>query len=120
MSADVEIKGLKEVQAKMEQMVRDTRGAPMVQAMKDATLLVEREAKIRAPVDTGRLRASITPSVTQNPLQGVVGSNVFYAPYQELGTGRLRPKRYLQGALEANLEKIKALFEKVMGRIVNK
>lgn len=86
--SNVEVKGLKETQAKMEQVVRDLKGGPMVGAMKKATLLVEREAKIRSPVDTGRLRASITPSVTQNPLQGIIGSNVFYAPYQELGTGR--------------------------------
>jgi HK97 gp10 family phage protein len=83
-----EIRGLKEVQAKMEQVVKDLNGAPYLNAMRDATLIVTRDAKRNAPVDTGRLRASITPEVKQRWLttQGVVGSNVKYAPYVELGT----------------------------------
>ena len=60
----------------------------MLEAMRDATLYVQRDAKIYAPVDTGRLRASITPSVRSaaDGIQGVIGSNVKYAPYMELGT----------------------------------
>jgi HK97 gp10 family phage protein len=83
-----EIKGLKEVQAKMEQVVRDITGTPMLNAMRKATLIVMRDARKNAPVDRGRLRASITPEVvTQaNVVQGIVGSNVVYAPFVELGT----------------------------------
>jgi HK97 gp10 family phage protein len=56
--------------------------------MRTATMIIQRDAKIGAPVDTGRLRASITPSVADlgDVVQGVVGSNVTYAPYMELGT----------------------------------
>lgn len=80
----VEIQGLKEAQAKMEQVARDVHGTPMVDAMKQATLLVEGDAKRNAPVDTGRLRASIMPEVRvagvfNRTVQGVVGSNVQYA-----------------------------------------
>lgn len=84
----IEVKGLKETQRKVEQVVRDLHGAPMLNAMRDATLLVQRDARKLAPVDTGRLRASITPQVRTrgNNLEGVVGSNVKYAPYMELGT----------------------------------
>jgi HK97 gp10 family phage protein len=84
----VEIQGLKETQAKMEQMVSDLQGPPLVNAMRDCTLLVLRDAKIMAPVDTGRLRASITPQVVSsgNVVQGIVGSNVKYAPFVEKGT----------------------------------
>lgn len=85
-----EIKGLRETQAKMEQVVRDLRGEPMLQGMRDAALLVTSTARTLAPVDTGRLRASITPEVRSDPLTGsvvgVVGSVVDYAPYIELGT----------------------------------
>jgi len=47
------------------------------------------EAKRKAPVNTGRLRASITPAVEveNQTIRGIVGSNVSYAPYMELGTG---------------------------------
>jgi len=85
---DLEIQGLKETQADMERIVRDMRGEPFLNGMRVATLLVQRSAKIKAPVDTGRLRASITPEVRWqgNKAVGVVGSNVTYAPFVELGT----------------------------------
>jgi hypothetical protein len=49
-------------------------------------------------VDTGRLRASITPDVREarDGYEGIVGSNVFYAPYAEFGT---RPHWPPKGAL---------------------
>ena len=85
---DAEIKGLKEVQRNMTQAVRDLRGTPIENAMRDSTLYVTRDARINAPVDSGRLRASITPEVRSQgeTVEGVVGSNVTYAPYVELGT----------------------------------
>lgn len=67
-------------------------------------LMVEREAKRRAPVDTGRLRASITTRIepgTRGPV-AVVGTNVDYAAAQEFGTRHgVPPTRYLGGALMA-------------------
>ena len=52
------------------------------QAMKEAVLIVEADAKRNAPVDTGRLRASITNEVrkiTRDVIEGRVGTNVEYA-----------------------------------------
>ncbi len=88
MKADIEIEGLDEARRRMEQIAKGLSGPPMVQAMRDATLLVQRAAMQNAPVDTGRLRASITPEVvTQGKtVMGIVGSVVAYAPFVELGT----------------------------------
>jgi phage gpG-like protein len=85
---DIEVKGLIETQRNMEQTTAKLHGAPMLEAMRDSTLYVQRDAKINAPVDTGILRASITPEVTSQgtEVMGIVGSNVVYAPMQELGT----------------------------------
>ena len=85
---EMDVKGMKEMQAKMTQVARDMRGNLMYGAMSKATLLVQRDARKNAPVDRGPLRASITPEVVvrSNVIQGIVGSNVKYAPYQELGT----------------------------------
>lgn len=85
----LEIKGMKETQKKMEQVVRDMHGEPFLDGMRKATLLVQRDAKILSPVDSGRLRSSIVPEVRTEGKQvmGVVGSNVVYAPYMEVGTG---------------------------------
>ena len=85
---DVEVRGLKELQRKTDQMVRDLHGAPMLNAMRDSTMQVMRLARKNTPVDTGKLQASILPEIraTQNEVMGVVGSNVKYAPYVELDT----------------------------------
>lgn len=92
---DVKVDGMEELQAKVEQVAIDLRGAPMVQAMRDSVLLMTRDAKSNAPVNTGQLRASIMPEVAQRGevVQGVVGSNVVYAPFVELGTKPHWPPR---------------------------
>lgn len=97
---NVEVKGLEETQRKMEQVVQDLEGTPLINAMRDCALMVERDAKILAPVDTGRLRASITPQVRRNgnTVMGVVGSNVKYAAAVETGSKpHWAPFRALEG-----------------------
>ena len=85
---DSAVTDLNKAQKDIERKLKELTGGPMVQTMRNATLMVHRSARINAPVDTGRLRASITPSVTATAesIKGVVGSNVTYAPYVELGT----------------------------------
>jgi len=152
----VEVEGLEEVQKKMEQMVKDIRGGETLRAMKLSTLLVQRAAKKnlrpwRGPgtggVDTGRMRASIVPEIRTltGSIQGVVGSNVSYAPFMELGTrphwvskmniGRWAERhglgfravfvsgkalRFLGKAFDSSQKKIAQFFEKAMQKAVNK
>lgn len=87
-SAKITAKGLKEAQAKLRQVATDMHGQPMQDGMEKAAMLVTRSARIKAPVDTGRLRASIVPEVRVQgkDVVGVIGSNVVYAPFVELGT----------------------------------
>jgi len=139
---DIEVKGLIELQRKTEQMIADLRGAPILDAMRDSVLIVTRGAKQNAPVDTGRLRASITPGVseTSDGAEGVVGSNVEYAPYQEFGTGEyslaisgfrrmvrrflkrggIRPKLYLTRAFKDKEDAIKQRFDRALNEAVKK
>ena len=74
------------------------------------------------PVDTGRLRASITPDVVQRDtvVQGLVGSNVLYAPYQEFGTRYMKGKRYLQRALNENAARIARLLKQTVAGVIKK
>ena len=85
---ETEVRGLAALQRKKEQVVRDLHGGPLLDAMRDCTLWVANDAKRLAPVDVGRLRASLTPEVRPhgNDVWGIVGSNVTYAPYVETGT----------------------------------
>jgi HK97 gp10 family phage protein len=66
-------------------------------------LEVTRDAKRFAPVDTGTLQGSITPVLQQadsNAVIYLVGTNIFYGPFQEFGTSRIPPHPYLGKALE--------------------
>ncbi len=88
---NVEVRGLVEAQQKLEQVMSDLHGEEFLNAMRDGVLLVSRDAKTLAPVDTGRLRASITPEIRRSgtagkDVTGVVGSNVKYAAAMELGS----------------------------------
>lgn len=53
------------------------------------TMDIHRDAVARVPVDTGRLKGSLTPVVLKQgeKVTGEVGTNVQYAPYVEFGTG---------------------------------
>lgn len=99
MQVDLEVKGLLELQRKAEQMARDMAGGPIVDAVRDTALDVLAGSRRNAPVDTGRLRASLTTSIAPmgEAVQGVVGSNVTYALAQEFGT---RPHWPPVGALQ--------------------
>lgn len=57
---------------------------PVKDMVAEAAFIVEAKAKALAPVDRGRLRASITSEIA--PLEAQVYTNVMYAPMVELGT----------------------------------
>ena len=79
--------------------------------LRTATLLVERDAKTLCPVDTGTLKRSITHEFVSKR-EAIVGTNVEYAPYIELGTSRMPARSFLRAALAKNMKRIKALFKK--------
>lgn len=81
--------------------------------MMKAVLMVEADAKRMCPVDTGRLRASITHRVIHDRgvIQGRVGTNVHYGPDVELGTTNQSAQPYLRPALENNWPAIEAMFK---------
>jgi HK97 gp10 family phage protein len=87
-------------------------------AVRDTAFNIERSAKLAAPVDTGRLRGSITtdfkPSET-NP-EAEVGTNVEYADYVEYGTYKMAAKPYLNPAYDKHIEK----FENQVSRIIRR
>ena len=71
-------------------------------------------AKAEAPVDTGRLRNSIA-----NAVQGdtaYIGTNVEYAPYQELGTTRIAPKHFLQDSVQNHIDEYRRIAEEELKR----
>ena len=92
--------------------VIDKIGKANKQIISKACLMVERDAKKLCPVDTGRLRSSITHEIQGTT--GRVGTNVEYARAVELGTEKQSPQPYLRPALHTNEKKILALFKKII------
>ena len=61
----------------------------IIRGLHEASLIVVGRAKENAPVDTGRLRRSINYRLRKKgprTFLADVGTNVFYAPYIEMGT----------------------------------
>jgi hypothetical protein len=89
MISQIEVPGLEKLRERLE--VAHLAGEPMRVFGSRAGITVQGEARKLAPVDTGVLRSSIGYQVDSAPvpLWAKVGTSVFYAPYQELGTGTL-------------------------------
>lgn len=68
--------------------VLDAMHDAVVQALERCGEQAEGYAKDLTPVDTGNLRNSITHQVDDGESTVYIGTNVEYAPYVELGTGR--------------------------------
>lgn len=79
----------------------------------------ETYAKRLCPVDTGRLRSSITHQQMDENTE-VIGTNVEYAPYVELGhhttSGTMvNGKPFLRPAAENHISEYKNIMKSVMG-----
>jgi HK97 gp10 family phage protein len=144
----VELHGLNEAISNLNWTDEQLRHAD--EPMRAATSIVSSTARQNAPVDTNVLKASIMPKVISRDKMttGVVGSNVHYAPFMELGTRPhwpplaalegwarrhgttayvvaraiarrgLKPRHYLRRALESNQGKIIQIFNSFVKRVV--
>ena len=79
---EIRIDGLETLLSKLDKVAEDQ---ALNKGIADACKLVESKAKVDCPKDTSKLAESIHYEVED--LQGVVGTNVEYAPYVEIGTG---------------------------------
>lgn len=75
-------------------------------------LTAEGHAKKETPVDTGRLRNSV--SHTTDDEAAYIGTNVEYAPYVELGARGRQGKHMLQRSATEHTDEYKRLMEDSM------
>ncbi len=86
-------------------------------AMKEAVLIIEAEAKRLCPVDTGRLRTSITNIVREIAnavIEGRIGTNISYARFQELGTSKITANPYLRPALKNKFSEVVNIIQEAV------
>lgn len=88
----IQLKGFDEFEKKLKNSPQIIEKAQR-NMLEMATFMAQGEAKVKAPIDTGKLRASITSKIIKrnNEMVGVVGTNLDHAPYQEYGTGIFGP-----------------------------
>ena len=75
-------------------------------------LVAEGHAKKETPVDTGRLRNSISHATDDEA--AYIGTNVEYAPYVELGARGRKGKHMLQRATAEHADEYKKIMEDAM------
>ena len=79
----------------------------MERALEKIGMVGEAYAKEECPVDTGTLRNSISHAVDDNT--AIIGTNVEYAPYVELGTSKMDAQPYLRPAVENHIKEYKEI-----------
>lgn len=81
-------------------------------ALETIGLVAEGYAKRLCPVDTGRLRNSISHAVDNNA--AYIGTNVDYAVYVEMGTVKTRAQPYLKPAATDHVNEYQEILENAM------
>lgn len=84
----------------------------ITRAMKEVAMTAESFAKIRCPVDTGNLRNSITNESDEST--ALIGTNVEYGKYQELGTYKMKAQPFMGPAFEENMGQYKSIIESAL------
>lgn len=77
-------------------------------------IVAEGYAKLNCPVDTGRLRNSITHERDDEEGQVQIGTNVEYAPYVEYGTSRMKAQPYLEPAILDNISEYQNIADEYL------
>lgn len=107
-----DISGLVEVRADNREAIANAIDRALVAALEEVGLVAEGYAKRACPVDTGRLRNSITHLVDEGTRHVIIGTNVEYAPYVELGTRHQKPQPFLKPAANDHYSTYKGIFLK--------
>ena len=118
MSFTIRLTGVNTARAAIKRYAAERRHA-VEKEIARAVFKIDETAKSLVAVDTGRLRASITPLIYNGGLSGSVGTNVNYAFSQEFGDPAFPNKRFtpfLTPALKANEQAFLAALRKVMSQ----
>jgi HK97 gp10 family phage protein len=92
--------------------VHDAFDGQIEKALTIIGLTAERYAVEACPKDTGRLANSITHKVSGN--EAIIGTNVEYASYVELGTSRQTAQPYLRPAATDHVDEYTDIVKRVL------
>lgn len=103
-----------EIQADNTDEIKSIAKEAVERALEAVGLLAEGYAKRYCPVDTGRLRNSITHGADMSDTTAYIGTNVEYAAYVEYGTSKTPAQPYLKPAVNDNQAEYNAIFEEYL------
>lgn len=113
--SDLEINELLEIRADNRREVAEAIDKAVAAALEEMGLACEGYAKLACPVDTGRLRSSITHMTKPSDNAVYVGTNVEYGPYVELGTVHMEARPFLKPAAADHADAYRAILRRHMG-----
>lgn len=86
-------------------------------AIKKSAYLVEREAKLETPVDTGRMRASIFSDI--QPEIATISPYVNYAVFVHEGTRYIKANPFMERASQNAQSGVQGFFDDEIDRAIN-
>lgn len=90
--------------------VQDAVEDAITKALEEIGLTAEGYAKKKCPVDTGRLRNSISHAAKEQTVY--IGTNVEYAVYVEMGTKNTKSQPYLRPAVTEHKDTYRAIVKR--------
>ena len=107
---DSDVAGL-EVVADHTDEVIEALGTAIARALEAIGIEAESDAANLCPVDTGRLRNSITHTIDADEQVAIVGTNTFYAPFVHNGVHGRKGQPFLTDAVTQNADKYRRIAE---------
>jgi len=97
-----------EVNAELKKLAKQMKPKELATLIDQALEPVLNDAKRLAPIETGTLRRSIRKATktTGNKVEGRVGTNLIYAPFQEFGTIHQSGTAYLRPSWDLNKSRV--------------
>ena len=114
-AADADWAGVLEICEDNARQIADAIDQALAKALEEVGLVAEGYAKKACPVDTGRLRNSITHVTRASEKAVYIGTNVEYGPYVELGTRHMKAQPYLRPAASGHKGTYRAILKKNLG-----
>lgn len=91
-------------------LVQENIGNAIIKALEEIGVTAENYAAKLCPVDTGRLRASISHIIAPDEQAVYIGTNVEYAQAVELGTSKQEAQPYLKPAATDHKDKYQKIL----------
>lgn len=105
-----DMQGLVEVQDHTDEVI-EALGTALARGLEAIGIEAESDAAALCPVDTGRLRNSITHTIESDGSAAIIGTNVSYAKHVHMGTSKQKAQPFLTDAITQNADKYRRIME---------